>query len=106
MITSSTATKNEKDSELVEVTFVLTNGAAPQTPASVVGDFNDWQPGVHPLEETDGEYRAVLLLPRGRRYRFRYLADGRWFNDEAADAYEPNDHGGHDSVLDLTDAMN
>ncbi len=42
-------------------------------------------------------------LDAGRAYRFRYLLDGqRWDNDWAADAYEPNDFGGDDSVVDLT----
>ena len=39
----------------------------------------------------------------GRRYRFRYLLDGRrWENDWEADDYVDNDHGGQDSVVDLT----
>ena len=42
-------------------------------------------------------------LDAGRAYRFRYLLDGqRWDNDWAADAYQPNDFGGDDSVVDLT----
>lgn len=50
-----------------------------------------------------GRTVTVCLQP-GRRYRFRYLTDdGRWFNDAAADDYEPNSHGGLDGVVDLTD---
>jgi hypothetical protein len=46
----------------------------------------------------------VRVAP-GRRYAFRYLAEGgRWFNDDAADDYQPNAFGGSDSVLDLTDS--
>ena len=42
-------------------------------------------------------------LDAGQAYRFRYLLDGqRWENDWAADAYQPNDFGGDDSVVDLT----
>ena len=42
-------------------------------------------------------------LEAGQAYRFRYLLDGqRWDNDWAADAYQPNDFGGDDSVVDLT----
>jgi 1,4-alpha-glucan branching enzyme len=71
---------------------------------SLVGDFNDWDPRLTPMEESDeGTWAAVLELPPGRRYRFRYLSeDGQWFNDEAAHSYEENEHGGHNSVLDLT----
>jgi hypothetical protein len=41
-----------------------------------------------------------VALEGGRRYRYRYLADGeRWINDWAADAYAPNPFGGDDSVV-------
>jgi hypothetical protein len=71
---------------------------------SVCGDFNDWSPAAQPLaRDEDGGFRAVIELPAGRRWRFRYLLDGqRWENDWAADDYIPNDHGSHDSVVDLT----
>ncbi|HEX2575616.1 MAG TPA: isoamylase early set domain-containing protein [Aquihabitans sp.] len=70
---------------------------------SVVGDFNDWQPGATPLERgEDGSLTAVVELDSGHSHRFRYLLDdGRWENDPAADAYIENDHGGSDSVLTL-----
>jgi hypothetical protein len=46
---------------------------------------------------------VTVGLDAGRAYRFRYLLDGqRWDNDWAADAYQPNDFGGDDSVVDLT----
>ncbi|MHB1535517.1 MAG: hypothetical protein ACYC1D_13095 [Acidimicrobiales bacterium] len=40
---------------------------------------------------TTGQYRAASVIVRhGNRYAFRYLDhDAGWFNDEAADAYEP-----------------
>jgi hypothetical protein len=71
---------------------------------SVCGDFNDWSPQAQPLARLDtGGFHAVLELPTGCRWRFRYLLDGgRWENDWAADDYIPNDHGSHDSVVDLT----
>lgn len=38
----------------------------------------------------------------GRRYAFRYLAQGgQWSNDEAARDFQPNGCGGSDSVVDL-----
>jgi hypothetical protein len=54
--------------------------------------------------ERDGDgYVAHLHLEAGRAYRFRYLLDGcRWENDWQADAYLPNEFGGEDSVIDLT----
>lgn len=83
----------------VRVTFSLpTDGPGP---VSVVGDFNGWAPGTHLLRKrSNGRRSATVVLPPGSRSRFRYLsADGRWFDDEDADAFEPNAHGGHDGVL-------
>jgi hypothetical protein len=72
---------------------------------SVCGEFNGWSPQTHPLTRLEsGGFRAELPLPAGHRWRFRYLLDGRrWENDWAADAYVPNGLGEDDSVVDLTD---
>ena len=53
--------------------------------------------------DSAGGFSLTVGLDAGRAYRFRYLLDGRrWDNDWAADAYQPNDFGGDDSVVDLT----
>ncbi|MFD9307013.1 isoamylase early set domain-containing protein [Streptomyces sp. NPDC060048] len=68
-----------------EVTFVLP-ADTPPGPVSVVGDFNDWQPGIHTLEpRKDGKRAVTVALPSRSIHSFRYLAAGDyWFNDEAA----------------------
>ena len=87
---------------LVRVTFRIASGGAER--ASVVGDFNGWSPDADEMKPDDTGFVAELHLAAGRAYRFRYLLDGeRWENDWAADAYEPNDFGGNDSVVDLRD---
>jgi hypothetical protein len=91
-----------EDPGAVKVTFTLSHAGLDGRTLAVVGDFNDWDSGAAPMEHHNGHYTVTLTLPRGR-YRFRYLSrDGRWFNDDAAHGYEENDHGGHDSVLDIT----
>lgn len=62
----------------------------PAGPVSVVGSFNDWQPGLHELQpRRNGERTVTLRLDPGR-YLFRYLAsDGVWLDDEQADAVGP-----------------
>ena len=62
---------------------------------SVVGTFNDWQPGRHELVPRKSGYRSVsVTLPAGQHH-FRYLASGGvWLDDEHADAV---DH--HGSVV-------
>jgi 1,4-alpha-glucan branching enzyme len=69
----------------------------------VVGEFNDWSQTANPMERDGEELVARIALSPGRAYRFRYLLDGaRWENDWSADAYVPNEFGGDDSVIDLT----
>lgn len=72
------------------------------TQVHLVGDFNDWDQASHPLTQrrTDEVWEITLELDAGREYQFRYLMDGReWCNDDHADGYTPNPHGGDNSVV-------
>lgn len=95
-----------KKAGTVKVTFRVAEIPAESGALSVVGDFNDWQPGATPFERSaDGGLQACMTLPVGERYAFRYLAEqGGWFNDDAADGYEHNGMGEENSILDLTEA--
>ena len=80
------------------VTFAL---ADPGVPVSVVADFNDWDPLVHPLKKRSNGTRSVAVeLPAGGAARFRYLsADGTFFDDPDGDAFEPNGYGDTHTLL-------
>jgi Carbohydrate-binding module 48 (Isoamylase N-terminal domain) len=82
----------------VKVSFILPRDGGR---VSVVGDFNDWDPFAHPLRPRSNGTRSVAVtLPPGGRYAFRYLSEGgRWHDDAAADAFEPNGAGGYNSIL-------
>jgi hypothetical protein len=72
--------RRQKKGDQTRLTFAL-----PHEPhlgaVSVVGDFNDWTPGRH------------TLVKAGSRHRFRYLAEGgHWFDDADADGVDH--HGG------------
>jgi hypothetical protein len=84
----------------IKVSFVLPRDAIPGK-TSVVGDFNGWDPLAQPLQpRANGTRSAAVTLPPGRRFAFRYLAEGgRWHDDETAEAFEPNGAGGHNAVL-------
>lgn len=75
------------------VTFCLPRDVPPGR-VSVVGSFNDWQPGRHELiPRRDGTRTVTVRLLPGE-YRFRYLAsDGVWLDDEHADHVDAD--GGH-----------
>jgi 1,4-alpha-glucan branching enzyme len=79
----------------VKVTFALPIEHAPGR-CSVVGDFNEWQPGRHELRRrANGTRSASVTVPTGTRIRFRYLAENdHWFNDP-----ELQEVDGQDTVL-------
>ena len=54
---------------------------------SVVGTFNGWTPGLHPLRRrSNGTMSTSVTVPVGSTIRFRYLGEqGRWFDDADAD---------------------
>lgn len=55
---------------------------------SVAGDFNGWRDGPLSMQpQGDGWWVANVDLPPGE-YRFRYVADGRWYTDYAAHGVE------------------
>ncbi len=67
------------------VTFSLPTDEPPGV-VSVVGDFNDWQPGRHVLTRKKNGIRSVTADLRSGSHRFRYLAtDNVWFDDPTAD---------------------
>ena len=89
-------------SNTVKVSFILPADDS-RLPASVVGDFNEWDPSADPMiRRSNGTYSAVVSLIADASYLFRYRSeDGTWFNDDAADGYEPNVHGSTDCLVEL-----
>ncbi|MQS16703.1 hypothetical protein F7Q99_32075 [Streptomyces kaniharaensis] len=84
-----------RSKKMTEITFMLPAGH-PAGETSVVGDFNNWEPGAHPLvARGDGARTVTIAMPPGEKVAFRYLAhDGWWFDEETADS-----HDGRNSVL-------
>lgn len=84
----------------VVVTFTLPATVQAESVA-LCGDFNDWSTDATLLEPgSDGYWRVAVALQPGRSYRYRYLINGRrWENAWDADGYVPNAYGGTDSVV-------
>jgi len=85
-----------------KVTFTLPKvAAATAAEVKLVGTFNDWNHAVAPIMKSlKNEYKAVVELPAGQNYEFRYLIDGaQWENHWAADAYRPTPFGVDNSVV-------
>jgi len=89
---------------LMQVTFELPSTMWAER-VNLVGEFNDWDTTATAMtrSRSDANWKVVIDLPVGRRFRFRYLVDGReWLNDWHADDHAENPYGSYDSVVDLT----
>jgi len=84
--------KKTKGSEMVKKTeFSL---SAPQAQrVSIAGDFNQWNPSSHPLQQdARGTWKISLDLKPGK-YEYRFLLDGEWQNDPNSDSFVENPFG-------------
>ena len=89
-----------KTKEDCEVTFEMETDGADSV--DLVCEANGWKP-IEMKKTRKGPFRAKMRLPRQCEFEFRYLIDQKaWANDDAADAYRPNDFGGQNSVLDTS----
>jgi 1,4-alpha-glucan branching enzyme len=82
------------------VVFGLADGVVAEH-ASVVGDFNDWDPSCHPMKPgKNRRLEATVQLGPGH-YQFRYLVDdGQWHDDDGVGRC-PNPFGGENGLLQL-----
>lgn len=84
-----------KDS--TRATFVLPAGH-PCGDVSVVGDFDDGRPRIHPLGARTNVTRSVTVaMPADERVHFGHLAHGDYWFDDSADSH--NGHDGRNSHL-------
>lgn len=61
------------------IEFILDSPQAQQV--ILMGDFNHWDPKVHPMKkDNDGVWRKVVMIHPGR-YEYRFWVDGEWVND-------------------------
>lgn len=73
-----------------KTTFTLPREAAAGADrVTLVGDFNAWDEDASPMRRLkNGSFTLDLNLACGRAYQYRFLMDGKtWENDWAADRY-------------------
>ena len=89
-----------KSKKQVKVTFALPLEKV-DSKVSVVGDFNEWDPSKNTLvKRSNGMASATVTLKAGEHYAFRYVSEeGKWLNDEEADAVEVSPFGTKNSVV-------
>ncbi|UKM64960.1 isoamylase early set domain-containing protein [Flavobacteriaceae bacterium GSB9] len=90
-----------KSKPVCKVTFSLPAEDAKKV--SVVGTFNDWNEKKTALKKLkNGTFKGTVDLETGSTHEFKYIVDGVYVNDEAADAYAWNEYAGAENgVLNL-----
>ncbi|MDQ2696683.1 MAG: isoamylase early set domain-containing protein [Pseudomonadota bacterium] len=91
-----------KSRAICKVTFTLPREAAETAETvHIVGDFNNWDNSATPMKKLkNGGFTTTLELELDREYQFRYLIDGKkWENDWNADKYVPSSYGEDNSVV-------
>ncbi|MFN0091607.1 MAG: isoamylase early set domain-containing protein [Acidimicrobiales bacterium] len=84
----------------VRVIFSLP-GHEPAGSVTLVGDFNGWDRAANPLRaRPNGRRSTSVVLPAGAVAEFRYVGeDGAWFDDEQAEGWRDNPHGGRNGLV-------
>ena len=80
---------------LVNFMFLAPNAAN----VSVVGDFNNWQPDIHPMKRMpDGGWTLAIPLHHGH-HRYQFLVDGKAVNDPRAQGMARNEKNERVSLI-------
>ncbi len=68
----------------------------------ILGLNSDWENSVIMSKKKDGTFTADVNLPKDSKHEFKYrINQAVWSNDPDADALEPNQFGGSNSVISL-----
>jgi 1,4-alpha-glucan branching enzyme len=85
-----------KDYCKVKFTFTADNADS----IRILGLNNDWKQAVVMSKKKDGTFSADVNLPKESKHEFKYLVNETlWLNEPEADAVEPNEFGGSNSVI-------
>ncbi|GAA4233072.1 hypothetical protein GCM10022291_09260 [Postechiella marina] len=90
-----------KSKPICKVTFSILAEEAKEV--SVVGSFNEWDTKAAPLKKLkNGTFKGTINLDKDSSYEFKYVVDGAYVNDDAADAYAWSEFASADNgVLNL-----
>ncbi|MFH0725342.1 MAG: glycogen-binding domain-containing protein [Pseudomonadota bacterium] len=66
----------------------------------LMGDFNDWNPTMHPMKKDgSGVWKKMVMLFPGK-YEYRFMVDGEWVNDPNGQLC-PNCFGTFNNVVEV-----
>ncbi len=65
----------------------------------LMGDFNNWDVGSHPMEKDENGIWKVSMMILPGKYEYRLLVDGQWRLDSGNNQTVPNCFGTENNVL-------
>jgi hypothetical protein len=66
----------------------------------ILGLNSDWNNALLMSKKKDGTFSVDINLPKNSRHEFKYRVNtSEWINEPTADAEQPNEFGGSNSVL-------
>ncbi|KPL17759.1 MAG: hypothetical protein AMJ92_11110 [candidate division Zixibacteria bacterium SM23_81] len=66
----------------------------------LAGEFNGWRPDLDLMSDEDGDGVWTIAYPLDSgTYQYKFVADGRWFQDPNNPKAAPDGFGGNNSVL-------
>ncbi len=87
-----------KTKPVCKVTFTVPAEEAKKV--AVVGDFNNWNPKGSLLKKLkNGTFKGTFELPMQQAYEFKYLIDGAYVTEAAADRYQWNEYAGAENAV-------
>ncbi len=87
-----------KSKPVCKVTFSILAKDAKKV--ALVGDFNEWNVKSTPLKKLkSGMFKGTVDLDNDVSYEFKYVVDGAYVNDDAADAYVWNEFAAADNSV-------
>ena len=94
------------DDGRIELRFVLATQRM-HGPSSVVGDFNDWEPGTTPfvMDDDDPSVIVASIVCAPGRYEYRFLCNpSGWLDDTDADDRSEGEYGSWNAVVTVAPA--
>ncbi len=93
----ASATSAGKEAKMKKVTFKF-KGSENIHEVKLAGTFSNWDQGAIMMTKgKSGEWKTQVNLNPGQ-YEYKFLADGAWYNDPAADKQVPNNQGSENSL--------
>jgi 1,4-alpha-glucan branching enzyme len=87
-----------KTKPVCKVTFSVEAKGAIQ--ASVIGDFNNWNPEEGTLNKLkNGSFKGVFNIDKDASYEFKYLIDGIFVNEINSDSFLWNEFAGNENSV-------